>query len=109
MIIIDANVALEYRSLPIFHHKSELALTGPVFEEIIGLSKSEKEPILSELIKGIKIIETKERFADDSIVEAAKKSRCSVATFDKVLIRKLKKEGIDVIISKGEIIRAVCG
>ena len=107
MILIDANVAMEYRKIPVFFYKSQIAFTRPVFEEIKELAEAKKEKVLLELIKGVKIIETKEKNADKSMVEAAVSQRLKVATFDRILIDQLKKAGVHVLTSRGEIIRAL--
>lgn len=107
MILIDANVALEYRKIPIFFHKSQIAFTRPVLDELKGLAEEKKEKVLLELIKEVKIIETKEKNADKSVIEAAVSNRLKVATFDKLLISQLKKAGVHVLTSRGEIIRAL--
>lgn len=107
MILIDANVALEYKKIPLFHHKREIAFTKPVLKELEQLAITENEKVLPELIKGVQIVETTEQFADNSIIEAALKHNLKVATFDKILVQKLKKRGVDVLMSRGEIISAL--
>ncbi|MBN2095609.1 MAG: hypothetical protein JW727_06170 [Candidatus Aenigmarchaeota archaeon] len=107
MILVDANVALEYKKIPLFFHKSQIAFTGPVLGEIKRLAGEENEKVLLTLVEGVKVVETEAKNADLSIVEAASKYRCSVATLDKQLIGKLKKGGITVLKSRGEIIQAL--
>lgn len=107
MILIDTNVAMEYRKIPVFFYKSQIAFTRPTFEEIAELAEEKKEKVLLELIKEVKIIETKEKNADRSIIEAAVSNRLKVATFDRILIEQLKKAGVHVLTSRGEMIRAL--
>jgi rRNA-processing protein FCF1 len=107
MILIDTNIALEYKKIPIFFYKSELVFTEPVLKEIKEKAKEKKEGALLQLIEGIKSIKTKEKIADNSILEAAVSNNYKVATFDKLLMVRLKKAGVCVIASRGELIRAL--
>ncbi|MGC9310813.1 MAG: hypothetical protein ACP5E4_03785, partial [Candidatus Aenigmatarchaeota archaeon] len=106
MIIVDANVAVEYRKIPLFFYKREIAFTAPVLSEIRRLAEEKKDGVLLDLVGGVRVIETGEKIADNSIIEAALTEKCPVATFDRILIGRLKKEGIDVLRSRGEIIGA---
>jgi len=107
MIVIDTNVALEYRKIPIFFYKSELVFTEPVMKEIKEKAKENREGALLKLIEGVRIVRTREKVADNSIIEAAVSNNYKVATFDKILMDRLKKEGVCVITSRGELIRAL--
>lgn len=107
MILIDTNIAMEYKKIPIFFYKSEIAFTAPVINEIKELAKEKKEGALLQLIEGVKIVKTEEKIADRSIIEAAVSHNFKVATFDKILMDRLKKEGVCVISSRGELIRAL--
>ncbi len=107
MILIDTNIALEYKKIPIFFYKSELVFTEPVIKEIKEQAKLKKEGALLKLIEGVRIVKTNEKVADNSIIEAAVSNNYKVATFDKLLMAKLKKEGVCVIVSRGELIRAL--
>lgn len=107
MILIDTNIAMEYKKIPIFFYKRELAFTAPVIKEIKDLAKEKKEGALLQLIEGAKVVETEEKIADRSIIEAAVSHNYKVATFDKLLMERLRKEGVCVISSRGELIRAL--
>ncbi|OYT43743.1 MAG: hypothetical protein B6U88_00100 [Candidatus Aenigmarchaeota archaeon ex4484_56] len=102
MIILDTNVVFEYKKLKLFFFKSEIAITKPCLEEINRLAKKKKFPI--ELINDVKVINTEKMEGDDSIIEAAKKYKCKVATFDKILSKRLKENNIFVLESDKEII-----
>jgi rRNA-processing protein FCF1 len=103
MILLDTNVVLEYKKLKLFFRKRELAITKPCLEEIKKLAKKDK--VLLSLVNSAKIIETDSKRADDSIIEAAKKCNLKVATFDKILIKKLEENKIPVLESDKEILR----
>jgi rRNA-processing protein FCF1 len=107
MILIDTNIALEYKKIPIFFYKRELAFTEPVLKEIKQLAKAKNEGALLQLIEGVRVIETEEKVADKSIIEAAVSNHLKAATFDKILMAKLRKVGVCVITSRGELIRAL--
>jgi len=102
MILLDTNVVFEYKKLKLFFFKPEIAITKPCLEEIYRLAKKKKFPI--ELIKDIKVIDTEKKDGDGSIIEAAKKYKCKVATFDKILSKRLKENNIFVLESDKEII-----
>jgi rRNA-processing protein FCF1 len=105
MLLIDTNIVLEYKKLKLFFRTKEWAITKPCLLEIKKIAKEKKDPVLLELIDKIKVIKTKEKNADKSILEAAKKYKLSVATFDRILIKKLRESEIRVLNSNKEIFR----
>jgi rRNA-processing protein FCF1 len=107
MILIDTNIALEYKKIPIFFYKSELAFTAPILKEITEKAKEKSEKVLLQLMEGVKVVKTEAKIADNSIIEAAVSYNYKVATFDKALMAKLRKEGVCVLTSRGELIRAL--
>jgi rRNA-processing protein FCF1 len=102
MILVDTNVILEYKKLKLFFRKKEIATTKPCLEEVKKLA--EKDKVLLSLINGIKIIETKSQKADDSLIEAAEKYGLKVASFDRVLVNRLKEKNIQILGSDKEIL-----
>lgn len=102
MIIIDTNVAMEYKKLRLFFKTSELAITRPCLTEIKSQSGEKKDRLLSELVEKIKVIETESKTADSSIIEAAGKYNLAVATFDKILVKRLRSKNIKVFASTKE-------
>jgi len=107
MILIDTNIALEYKKIPIFFYKRELVFTESVIKEINEQAKIKNEKVLLKLIEGVRVVKTNEKIADNSIIEAAVSNNYKVATFDKLLMDRLKKAGVCVIASRGELIRAL--
>ncbi len=105
MLLIDTNIVLEYKKLKLFFRTRELVITEPCLLEVRKIAREKKDHILLELIDKVKVIKTKEKDADKSILEVAKKYTLSVATFDKLLIKKLKDRGIRVLSSKKDIFR----
>jgi len=105
MLLVDTNVVMEYKKLKLFFRSKELAITKPCLLEVRKIAKEKRDLVLLELTDKIKVIETKEKNADKSILEVAKKYKYPVATFDKLLIKKLKEEGIRVLSSNKEILR----
>ena len=105
MLLVDANIVMEYKKLKVFFKIKELVITKPCLQEIKKLAREKKDQLLLELIEKIKVIETKEKNADKSILEAAKKHNLPVATFDKLLIKKLKEAELRVLSSNKEIFR----
>jgi len=103
MILLDTNVILEYKKLKLFFKKYELATTIPCLKEVKKLAK--KDRVLLSLINGIKIIETNSKKADESLLEAAKKYNLKVATFDRILVRKLEEKNIQILSSDKDILR----
>jgi len=101
MILLDTNVVMEYKKLKLFFRKEKFAITKPCLEEIKKLAK--KDRILLSLISNIKVVDTNSKNADNSIIEAAKKYNLKVATFDKILIKKLNENKIPVLKSNKEI------
>lgn len=104
MLLVDTNVFLEYKKLKLFFRSRELLITTPCLEEIKKVSEEKKDSLLPDLIKNIKVVETKEKNGDKSIIEGAKKHNFPVATFDKILVKKLKEDGIEVLSSNKEIL-----
>lgn len=105
MLLIDTNIVLEYKKLKLFFRTKEWEITKPCLLEVKKIAREKKDFILLKLIDKIKVIKTKEKNADKSILEAAKKYNLPVATFDKILIKKLKDREIRVLSSKKEIFR----
>jgi len=82
---------------------NDLYVTGPVVEELEGIAgKNSKDGVAARLslkmIKesNLKILESKEREADKSLLECGKKG-FAVATQDKILKDKLKRAGTKII------------
>ncbi|MCK4730203.1 MAG: hypothetical protein KAT28_02690 [Candidatus Aenigmarchaeota archaeon] len=105
MILVDTNVFLEYKKLKLFFSVKELAITRPCLIEVKKFSEEKKDRVLSELIDTVKVIETKEKIADKSIIEAGKKYKWPVATYDLRLVRKLNFENVVVLGSSKAIMR----
>ncbi len=105
MILVDTNVFLEYKKLKLFFRAKELAITQPCLIEVKKFSEDKKDRVLSELIDTVKVIETKEKIADKSIIEAGKKYKLPVATYDRILVRKLNWENVKVLGSSKEILK----
>lgn len=103
MLIIDTNIILEYKKLKLFFKSRELGITRPCLLEVKRIAKEKKDFLLLKLIDEVKVIETKEKNGDKSILEAGKKYNLPVATFDKILIKKLKEKGVKVLSSNKEI------
>ena len=103
MILIDTNIILEYKKLKLFFCVGEIATTRPCIEEVKELAKKDK--VLLSLIEKLKVIETTHKKADDSLIEAAKKQNLKVATFDKILVKRLKENRISVLESDKDILR----
>ncbi|MCK4429051.1 MAG: hypothetical protein KAU95_01650 [Candidatus Aenigmarchaeota archaeon] len=104
MLLIDTNVFLEYKKLKLFFRSRELLITEPCLLEVEKIARKKKDSLLPKLIKNIKVIETKEKSGDNSIIEAAKKYNILVATFDKILMKSLGEEGVKVLSSNKNIL-----
>jgi len=105
MILVDTNVFLEYKRLKLFFRVKELAITRPCLIEVKRISEEKKDRVLNKLIDSVKIIETEEKIADKSIIEAGKKYRLPVATYDLRLVKKLNLENVRVLGSSKEIMK----
>ena len=79
MILVDTNVVMEYKKLKIFHRVEALAITRQCLEEVLDLANEKRDSLLVELVKRIKVFESDERKADDSIIEVAKENDFKVA------------------------------
>jgi len=88
----------------------ELWLLKPVLQELISISKGDREnaedrnaasltlQFLDKIQAKTKYIENVEGKADDAILELAVRENCLVGTMDKELIERLKKEKIKILI-----------
>lgn len=103
MILVDTNVILEYKKLKLFFRGGEIATTRPCIEEAKELAR--KDRVLLSLIEKLRVIETEKEKADDSLIEAAKKRNLKVASFDKILVNRLKEKKISVLESDKEILK----
>jgi len=85
----------------------QLVLLKPVLEELIAISKGDKEKKADREAAELSLMFLKKEDADminikgkadDIIVEYSKENRFSVGTMDKELIKRLKKEKVKIII-----------
>ena len=83
--------------------ENELFITEPVLRELEEISKNNSKDAMAARLalkivedKGLKVLETNEREADDSLLEYGKKGY-AVATQDKILKDKLKRAGAKII------------
>ena len=110
LIIPDTNFLIYISKYKLWHEleknygKYELIILPEVAYELIKLSKKGKNKIHSivaiEFTK-IKKIESKKGYADNAIVKKAKllkksKKRFIIATMDKNLMKKLKKQNLNI-------------
>lgn len=105
MFVLDTNVILEYKKLKLSSGGHKLAITKPCLLEVKRISEEKRDSALLEIANKLEVIETMQKNADNSIIEAAKTHKLKVITFDKELIRKLAKENIPVISSYKDIQR----
>lgn len=106
-LIIDTNFWIYIAKYGLFDKLREMGiepvLLGPVKRELESLSKSRGEgkdaSVALEMIKrwNLNVEEVEERVADDAIFRFAKKSDMKVATMDRELSDRLKKEGIGIM------------
>jgi rRNA-processing protein FCF1 len=114
-IIPDTNFLIylvKFKLLDKLENYKEILLLKQVLAELVVLSKSEKEKVvdreraslalqfLEKIGEKVKFVNDIDSKADDAVLELGMKEKKTaiVGTMDKELVKRLKKEGIKVLI-----------
>jgi len=112
MIVLDTNFLLycvKYKTIDrVLEMNEKIIIPEPVFNELKKISaergvRGEDAGTAFQIILKFKkegkvfLKKTEAKYADDSVLEVAKKSKAVAGTLDAGLIRRLKKERIKVL------------